>query len=166
MKKLMIYLLITLFVCVTCASCSSKVSDLYEPVYYPSSGDQSDEFLLNPGESYNEITENPFIHTTYNSDSYFSMDSFTASYANLRRYIQNGMKIPSNIIKTDELINYFRYQLAEPLDGETFGITAQMQTSFWNEETKLLTVGIQTKTEKLETTMGNNFVFFRMASVC
>lgn len=159
MKKLMTYLLITLFVCVTCASCSSKVSDLYEPVYYPSSGDQSDEFLLNSGESYNEITENPFIHTAYNSDSYFSMDSFTASYANLRRYIQNGMRISSNIIKTDELINYFRYQLVEPLDGETFGITAQMQTSFWNEETKLLTVGIQTKTEKLETTMGNNFVF-------
>ncbi|MCM1259839.1 MAG: VWA domain-containing protein [Prevotella sp.] len=158
MKKLMTYILMILFVCVMSVSCSTKGPDIYDLVYYPSLGSNDDAFLLNTGESYNELTENPFIHTTYNSDSYFSMDSFTASYANLRRYIQTGMKIPSNIIKTDELINYFRYQLPEPLEGETFGITAQMQTSFWNEETKLLTVGIQTKTEKVETTMGNNFV--------
>lgn len=158
MKKLMTHLLMIMFVCTMCTSCSQKDISL-NPSYYPNVVDEVNQFSFDIGESYNEINENPFIHTTYHSDSYFSMDSFTASYANLRRYIQNGMKISSNIIKTDELINYFHYQLDEPLDGETFGISAQMETSPWNEETKLLTVGVQTKAEKLENTKGNNFVF-------
>lgn len=158
MKKLMTHLLMIMFVCTMCTSCSQKDINL-NPSYYPNVVDEVNQFSFDTGESYNEINENPFIHTTYHSDSYFSMDSFTASYANLRRYIQNGMKISSNIIKTDELINYFHYQLDEPLDGETFGISAQMETSPWNEETKLLTVGVQTKAEKLENTRGNNFVF-------
>lgn len=158
MKKLMTHLLMIMFVCTMCTSCSQKDISL-NPSYYPNVVDEVNQFSFDTGESYNEINENPFIHTTYHSDSYFSMDSFTASYANLRRYIQNGMKISSNIIKTDELINYFHYQLDEPLDGETFGISAQMETSPWNEETKLLTVGVQTKAEKLENTKGNNFVF-------
>lgn len=158
MKKLMTHLLMIMFVCTMCTSCSQKDISL-NPSYYPNVVDEVNQFSFDTGESYNEINENPFIHTTYHSDSYFSMDSFTASYANLRRYIQNGMKISSNIIKTDELINYFHYQLDEPLDGETFGISAQMETSPWNEETKLLTMGVQTKAEKLENTRGNNFVF-------
>ena len=42
------------------------------------------------GESYDEIKENPIVDTTTNNTSYFSLDSSTASYSNLRRYLNNG----------------------------------------------------------------------------
>lgn len=41
------------------------------------------------------------------------MDSFTASYSNLRRYINYQTKIPNDAVRTDELLNYFNYDLVD-----------------------------------------------------
>ena len=106
----MIFILtITCLVLTSCAASPNKG-------WYPNATDSfmkedvyGDEFMF--GESYNQINENPFYNTSYEQNSYFSMDSFTASYANLRRYIENNQALNGNVIKTDELINYFNYQI-------------------------------------------------------
>lgn len=110
-------------------------------------------------EEYNKISENNFFNTSYQPASYFSMDSFTASYSNLRRYINNSYALPADIIKTDELINYFSYDLEKPQGDETFKISAEMSNAPWNNSHKLLTIGVTTKESTLDASIGNNIVF-------
>ena len=111
------------------------------------------------GEKYSEIKENCFVSTSVNNKSFFTLDSNTASYANLRRYINNGIKLNKNIIKTDELINYFSYSFNDVEEGKTFGISAQMMDCPWNDGNKLVTVGVSTKHEVVDDSKGNNLVF-------
>lgn len=162
MKKFICTFLTVAFLAVVC-SCAGRNS--YAPSgYYKDDGYFSRDNELENGflmgdESYNEIVENPFVKTDFAADSYFSMDSFTASYSNLRRYINNGMNLPSDLIRTDELINYFSYDIEKPTDGNTFSSTVEMGDCPWNEEHKLLTVGVATKEVKRIENNGNNIVF-------
>lgn len=162
MKKFICTFLTVAFLAVVC-SCTG--SNSYAPNgYYKDDGYFSRDNELGNGflmgdESYNEIVENPFVKTDFAADSYFSMDSFTASYSNLRRYINNGMNLPSDLIRTDELINYFSYDIEKPTDGNTFSSTVEMGDCPWNEEHKLLTVGVATKEVKRIENNGNNIVF-------
>lgn len=116
------------------------------------------------GESYNEINENPFYDTTYQADSYFTMDSFTASYSNLRRYINQNQALNGNIIKTDELVNYFQYDIARPTDGETFAVTSEMSVAPWNEKHHIVTIGVATEEAEYVEAQENNIVFLIDAS--
>lgn len=162
MKKFICTFLTVAFLAVVC-SCTGRNS--YAPSgYYKDDGYFSRDNELGNGflmgdESYNEIVENPFVKTDFAADSYFSMDSFTASYSNLRRYINNEMNLPSDLIRTDELINYFSYDIEKPTDGNTFSSTVEMGDCPWNEEHKLLTVGVATKEVKRIENNGNNIVF-------
>lgn len=115
------------------------------------------------GESYEVVNENPYYNTSYQKDSYFSMDSFTASYSNLRRYIENYQALNGNIIKTDELLNYFKYDLATPEGDETFAVTAEMGDSPWSNN-KILTIGIATEEAEYIEATENNVVFLIDAS--
>lgn len=162
MKKFICTFLTVAFLAVVC-SCSGRNS--YAPSgYYKDDGyfsrdnELENDFLMGD-ESYNEIVENPFVKTDFAADSYFSMDSFTASYSNLRRYINNKMNLPSDLIRTDELINYFSYDIEKPTDGNAFSSTVEMGDCPWNEEHKLLTVGVATKEVKRIENNGNNIVF-------
>ena len=115
------------------------------------------------GEAYDVVNENPYYKTSYQKDSYFSMDSFTASYSNLRRYIENYQALNGNIIKTDELLNYFTYDLKTPEGDETFAVTAEMGESPWSNN-KILTIGIATEEAEYIQSEGNNVVFLIDAS--
>lgn len=114
--------------------------------------------ISNPYNVYQEVFENSFTNPMVKPNSYFSMNSFTASYSQLRNCINKGKKISSNVIRTNELINYFSYDFEEPNGDDTFNIVAQMGNSSWNKNSHLLTIGIKTKEEKLNYNKGNNFV--------
>ncbi len=155
MKKFMLLtmLFILSFIVVGCASANTKGDAFYQPEIDNS---MMEEIM---GEGYNNITEFPFVSTIENNSTYFRLDSNTGSYANLRRYIENNQPINGNIIKTDELINYFSYDLPEPTNGNTFSIKASMMQTPWNEETKLVTIGVKSKTVELNSNIRNNLVF-------
>ncbi len=168
MKQRIFSLFTVIFICIlTCivlTSCSGGYNkeDSWYGESYPNSGmagglGEDDGFMF--GESYNQINENPFYNTSYEDSSYFSMDSFTASYANLRRYIENGQQLNGNIIKTDELINYFKYDLETPEEGETFKVTSEMSVAPWNSEHHVITIGVATEEAEYIESAGNNIVF-------
>ena len=162
MKKFICTFLTVAFLAVVCSCTGSNSyapSGYYKDDGYFSRDNELENGFLMGDESYNEIVENPFVKTDFAADSYFSMDSFTASYSNLRRYINNGMNLPSDLIRTDELINYFSYDIEKPTDGNTFSSTVEMGDCSWNEEHKLLTVGVATKEVKRIENNGNNIVF-------
>ena len=60
-------------------------------------------------ETYDSITENVFLAANTNPLSTFSIDVDTASYANVRRFLQSDQLPPVGAIRTEELINHFSY---------------------------------------------------------
>lgn len=76
--------------------------------------------------------------------STFSVDVDTGSYANVRRFLTQGQMPPADAVRTEELINYFRYDYPLPEDrSKPFSVTTTMATTPWNEDTRLLRIGIK-----------------------
>jgi Ca-activated chloride channel homolog len=76
--------------------------------------------------------------------STFSVDVDTGSYANVRRYLTQGQMPPVEAVRTEEMLNYFRYDYPTPKDrSRPFGISTDMARTPWNADTRLLRVGIK-----------------------
>ena len=76
--------------------------------------------------------------------STFSVDVDTGSYANVRRMLNQGQLPPQAAVRTEEMLNYFRYDYPAPQDrSRPFSITTDMTTTPWNENTRLLRVGLR-----------------------
>ncbi len=138
-------------------SCSMGGAGTYFPPSSSEADKVEDRFDLLDGESYNKLEENPYIFTDYSNASYFSMDSNTAAYANLRRQIKQGSYV-KDVIKTDELINYFAYKLPTPTEDD-FSSVGYLSDSPWNKDKKILTLGVSSKKVELDEDIRNNIVF-------
>jgi Ca-activated chloride channel homolog len=76
--------------------------------------------------------------------STFSVDVDTGSYANVRRFLTQGQQPPVAAVRTEEMLNYFRYDYPMPKDqSRPFSVTTDMSTTPWNLDTRLLRVGIR-----------------------
>ena len=76
--------------------------------------------------------------------STFSVDVDTGSYANVRRMLTAGNLPPQAAVRTEEMLNYFRYDYPAPRDrSRPFSVTADMARTPWNGETRLLRVGLR-----------------------
>jgi Ca-activated chloride channel family protein len=94
-------------------------------------------------ESYDSRPEQEFVSVKSEPLSTFSLDMDPASYSNVRRYILSGVRPPAEIIRTEEMINYFTYNYPAPKKGETFGISTELSRCPWNPNNLLLQVGIR-----------------------
>ena len=63
----------------------------------------------------------------------------------------------SQVIRTEEIVNYFDYNYVNAAEGETFGTKATISRAPWSEDTYLLTLGIKAK--EVEVKKANNLVF-------
>ncbi|WP_395612406.1 von Willebrand factor type A domain-containing protein [Allosphingosinicella sp.] len=76
--------------------------------------------------------------------STFSVDVDTGAYSNVRRMLNQGQMPPEGAVRTEELINYFRYDYPLPQDrSRPFSVNTDMTTTPWNPETRLLRVGLR-----------------------
>ena len=76
--------------------------------------------------------------------STFSVDVDTGAYANTRRFLSMGNMPPRDAVRTEELINYFRYDYASPEDrSQPFTVTTDAAASPWNPNTKLLRIALR-----------------------
>src|SRR4051812_11425842 len=66
------------------------------------------------GERYDHRPDNPFFTARETPVSTFSVDVDTASYANVRRFLNDGQLPPPAAVRIEEMVNYFRYQQPEP----------------------------------------------------
>jgi Ca-activated chloride channel family protein len=103
-------------------------------------------------EGYDRVNENPFLDVLKNPLSTFSIDVDTASYANVRRFLDNGQLPPADAVRIEEMVNYFSYTYPQPRKGEPFSFTTELTDAPWKAGNKLLLVGLQgvnISTEKL-----------------
>ena len=94
--------------------------------------------------------------------STFSADVDTASYANVRRMIEDGYTLDDinpDAVRAEEFINYFSYDLKLPKQGEKFGVTTEVGTCPWNEDHLLMMVGMRTQAIDMSEAPDNNLVF-------
>ena len=110
-------------------------------------------------EEYTEIIENPFVSTSVQPSSYFSIDANTASYPNLRSLINNHAGyIDKDAVRVEEMLNYFDYDYATPTGDDILALTSSVFDTPYNAETKILTVGLAAKEVEF-TEQRNNIVF-------
>lgn len=110
-------------------------------------------------EDYDRIYENQFLDAMENPLSTFSIDVDTASYANVRRFLNQGILPPPDAVRIEEMINYFPYDLQGPEDSHPFSIHTQISQAPWNEDNLLLKIGIQGKKISFDSLPPNNLVF-------
>lgn len=94
-------------------------------------------------EEYTSEEENIFKNVAMSPLSTFSIDTDTASYSNMRRFIINGSIPPNGSVRSEELINYFDYDLPQPTDGTPFSVTAEISDCPWNTDNKLAMIAVK-----------------------
>ena len=88
--------------------------------------------------------DNPVKRVEEAPVSTFSADVDTASYAFVRSSLNQGHLPPKDAVRAEEMINYFDYDYRVPEDRSVpfLADVALMQTP-WNEDTKLMRIGIK-----------------------
>lgn len=106
------------------------------------------------------IIENTFIQTIDSATTTFSIDADGGSYALSRKVIQaNGdIRAYKNAIRTEEYINYFTYNYSDPTDNNSIALNGEVSTCPWNEDHKLIRIGIKGKSIIKENYPVANFV--------
>lgn len=115
------------------------------------------------GERYAEIDQDGFSLVAAAPLSTFALDVDTASYANVRRMIENGYgltEIPSDAVRIEEFLNYFKYNDINAPEGDNvFGVTLEVADCLWNPAHKLLYIGAKTEDIDLSEAPAENLTF-------
>ncbi|MEK7469401.1 MAG: VWA domain-containing protein [Planctomycetota bacterium] len=110
-------------------------------------------------EEYAHFQDNPFFRVADEPLSTFSIDVDTASYANVRRFINEGQLPPPGAVRLEEMVNYFSYDYAPPSDGKPFSAAIEVRPAPWEPKHRLARIGIQGKKVELEEAPRANLVF-------
>jgi len=117
------------------------------------------EMLAPSAERYEEIKENAFLAAERHPLSTFSIDVDTASYSNVRRFLNQGSLPPKDAVRIEELVNYFSYDYPEPKGDEPFSVTTEVSAAPWNTKHRLVHIGLQGKTISQAQLPPRNLVF-------
>ncbi|HYY35167.1 MAG TPA: VWA domain-containing protein [Candidatus Binatia bacterium] len=109
--------------------------------------------------SYDHIGENPFLDAKGNPLSTFSIDVDTASYSNVRRFINEGSLPPKDAVRVEEMINYFTYDYAQPSDGRPFAVHVDVASCPWEISHRLVRIGLKGKEIATDKRGPSNLVF-------
>ena len=109
--------------------------------------------------AYERIDDNRFRRVADEPVSTFSTDVDTASYSNVRRFLNEGALPPADAVRTEELINYFRFPYAQPRGDAPVGVTTEVASCPWNPRHRLALVALQARRDEPQTTPARNLVF-------
>ncbi|MGI8783908.1 MAG: YfbK domain-containing protein [Acidobacteriota bacterium] len=110
-------------------------------------------------EEYDHLSDNPFIAVTQDPLSTFSIDVDTASYANVRRFLNSRQLPPKDAVRIEELINYFSYEYAQPRGEHPFATHVEVAEAPWNRDHRLVRIGIKGKDIDFSRRPASNIVF-------
>lgn len=152
--------------CIEEGACDSAVSaaDTYNSVM--DSASNSEYVKIGYGESgydtreYDYQEEHRFVSTKDFPLSTFAADCDTASYSNIRSYIEEGTLPPAGAVRVEEMINYFDYDyVSDPEAGKKFAVYTEYSDCPWNKDTKLMMVGLNTAAIDMSEKKASNLVF-------
>lgn len=110
-------------------------------------------------ERYQDQPDQPVKSVAQEPVSTFSIDVDTGSYANVRRFLNNGKQPPKDAVRIEEIVNYFPYNYPLPTDGRPFAVHTETIDSPWQPEAKLIKIGIQAQDTAKKDLPPANLVF-------
>lgn len=120
------------------------------------------------GEHYVGVRESRFVAAAAEPLSTFSIDVDTASYSNVRRFLQSGRLPPRDAVRVEELINYFPYRYAPPpppvgaaraADAPPFAAHLAVASAPWAPRHRLVRVALKGRELTAEARPAANLVF-------
>ncbi len=120
------------------------------------------QLRVRPGvntESYARIVENDFRLVGSSPLSTFSIDVDRASYANVRRFIQDGQRPPIDAVRIEEMINYFSYERDDVAGEHPFAVTTEVSQAPWRPEHRLVRIGLHAPAVDARDLPPSNLVF-------
>ncbi len=109
-------------------------------------------------EKYNPVVENPFVDVSTEATSTFSIDADGGSYANVRRFLSANQKPVADAIRTEELVNYFPLNYANPTNGESIAVNGEISGCPWDKTHKLIRIGLKGRSIAKESLLPSNIV--------
>ncbi|GGF03130.1 vWA domain-containing protein [Hymenobacter cavernae] len=110
-------------------------------------------------ESYAKIQENGFHSAQQEPLSTFSIDVDAASYANVRRFLNQAQRPPRDAVRIEEMVNYFTYDYPQPTGNEPFSVTTELAACPWNPQHQLVHIGLQGRKVETQNLPPANLVF-------
>ena len=95
--------------------------------------------------TYSKIKEQALQIVSENPVSTFAAEVDTASYSIVRSLLRLGQLPPKDAVRVEELINYFPYDYPKPVGNDAFAAQVSVVQTPWNENTKLVHIGIKGK---------------------
>ena len=112
------------------------------------------------GESYSSTFENNIVTTTEFPETGFALHVDRASYSNIRRFLNQDSKPPTDAVRIEEMLNYFNFRTAKIIDtAETFTTNTYVTSCPWNEKSRLFFINVQSRKINLDNTPPSNLVF-------
>ena len=95
-------------------------------------------------DQFERVDTNPVKAVAEHPVSTFSIDVDTASYAFVRRMLNNGRMPRRDAVRVEEMINYFSYDYPKPENaGVPFRTSVAVYPTPWNARTRLMHIGIK-----------------------
>lgn len=120
-------------------------------------------------EAFNTEAYDPIESTGFRSPlvaplSTFSIDVDTASYANVRRFLDQGQLPPADAVRIEELVNYFKYEDAAPAEslsegGAPFAVHLEQMAAPWKSKHRLLRIALKGYEMPWDERPASNLVF-------
>lgn len=110
-------------------------------------------------EAYDAVQENVFLAVKDNRLSTFSIDVDTASYANVRRFLQGDQLPPPGAIRIEELLNYFSYAYPQPEGEVPFSVNLEVRRAPWDASRELVRIGLKGRDLPASERVPANLVF-------
>jgi len=133
------------------------------PMSYPAALDSYSSYGGVDRERYAEIIANRIKQVSVEPVSTFSIDVDSGAYSLIRRNLNQGRMPATDMVRIEEMINYFNYAYPQP-DGDDendvpFSITTELSRTPWNSESHLLHIGIQGVDIDRDNRPASNLVF-------
>jgi Ca-activated chloride channel family protein len=110
-------------------------------------------------ESYAAVVENSFIRASEEPLSTFSIDVDTASYSNVRRFLNQGQLPPRDAVRIEELVNYFTYDYPSPAGKDPIAASIAAAAAPWNPQHRLVRIGVKARQIDAARRPPSNLVF-------
>lgn len=115
-------------------------------------------------EEYDTVSQNDFLLTADEPLSTFSIDVDTASYSNVRRFLNSHQLPPGGAVRIEEMVNYFDYAYEPPKNSWPFAAHVEVAACPWAPDHQLAKIGIKGKVVVQEERPPANLVFLIDAS--
>jgi Ca-activated chloride channel family protein len=100
--------------------------------------------ITQPSENeYGKWEENIFEKVVNKPLSTFSIDVDKAAYSMVRRQIESGIKPITDVVRIEEMINYFNYNYPSPKADTPISIIGKINDCAWNKKHKIAQIALK-----------------------